>query len=291
MERIDDRADEMYLNVCVFGATGTGKTSLGVTAPKPLILLSERQGMLHIRQAAKRLGISAPPTILMNSFGDYRQVARALHGDRDEPFRVLASDGEIIFESEWPETIVFDSMTDCCRLVRDELREISPPKAGSSDGLPRDSQAFWGVFLDKVHNLILGFRDAPVNTLFLCLADDRTVGEGADEIRHLQPSMAMRKMPNMLASAVNLQGYSYRKRVTKNGGTKTIFAVSFSGPEHLMVKPCEPLREREHQDFSAWVNAVCGAVAPGGTVPEPSVEEIVPEEIVVEKPNKEKDNA
>src|ERR1041384_1457371 len=133
MKRLDDQEDERQGKALVYGPPGTGKTSFGVSAPEPLIALSERQGMVHVKQAARRLGKPVPQTLLIEHARDLRSLIRALHGDRTKPFKVWQrfEDGDrMIYEGPWPQTLVIDSITDAGRLVADEVREQSPPTKG-----------------------------------------------------------------------------------------------------------------------------------------------------------------
>jgi hypothetical protein len=93
--------------------------------------------------------------------------------------------------------------------------------------------------------------------VFLALADDRESGEGNDKTRSVTPAMPMRRIPDMLAAAVNAVGYSYRaEKRDAEGKVRTAFGVMFSGPEHIMLKACAPLRELERPNLSAWVKAI-----------------------------------
>jgi len=282
MKRLDTEAGEKFVNVGVYGQPGTGKTSFGVTAPDPLILLSERQGMVHIREAAKRLNKPVPPVLFMNSVQDYRNVVRALHGNKAEPFRVWERveiekdkfERQIVYESAtWPQTAVLDSLTDACRLIVEEIRMQSPPKRGK-DGLPVDSQRFWQVLPDRVTNLIHGFRDAPIHTVFLCLADDREVGEEEDKRRQVTPAFPMRALPRVLAAAVNVMGFTYRREKRELGkATKLVYGILTTGPEYMMLKPMRPLRDSEIPNFAHWIQVIQGTVAPDAVeAPDPSAE-------------------
>lgn len=256
---------ELYLKACVYGPSGTGKTSLGVTAPKPLILLSETQGQLHIKQAALRLGVPEPETLHMDGLDDYRCVLRALHGDRSKPFKVTDMDGNTVLEGDWPETVVIDSLTDAARLIIKEIRTISPPKPGK-DGLPVDAQRFWNTLQDRLQNLILAFRNAPAHVLFLALADDRMVGPDDQQQRSVAPDLPMRKLANFLAGNCNVMGYSYRAEKRIGDEVKTGFGVMFSAGEAFLVKQCAPLRATERADFGAFVAAILNGVNPTGEV-------------------------
>lgn len=272
MQRIDNSEEERFLKAAVYGKSGTGKTSLGVTCPKPLILASERQAMLSVRQAAKRLKLDEVPTVLhMESLEDYRRVIRALHGNKSEPFRIVDKEGVVLHEGEWPETVVIDSLTDAGRLVADELNEQSPPKPGK-DGLPAQPMRYWGVLIDKVTNLILAFRNVPTNVLFICLADDREVGEGEQSVRVVTPALPTKRLSDTLAAACNLIGYSYRTEKQKDNKVRTVFATMFQGPEHFLLKQSAPLRDRERTNFSMWFDAIFNHVTPNEETPAASFE-------------------
>lgn len=279
MQRLDQDEGPQWFAAAVYGRSGSGKTSLGVTAPKPLILLSERQGLLHVKQAAKRRGVPVPPVLFLEHLEDCRAVLRALRGPKDQPLRIFEVLGRgpdaqrnLLMELEWPETVVLDSLTDILRLVVEEIREQSPPRQGK-DGLPVDSERYWNVLGDRCQNLILGFRDAPVNKLFLCAEDDRFEGEGDDRRRQMGPSLPMRKLPAVLSGAVNLTAYAYRREVRENQSVKVSYGVMTSGPEYMLLKPCAPLRVAEVPDFTYWVRAVRGLLeGPAPAAPAPSGE-------------------
>lgn len=251
------------LKALVYGKSGTGKSSFGVSAPNPLILLSEQQGIPHIRAAAIRLGRATPATVtawiskhvlVMECLDDYRMIIKALHGDRSKPFVVINDAGDTVFTSEqWPDSVVLDSVTDVCEMISLEIREQSPPKVGK-DGLPVDSERYWNVLLDRAQKLIRAFRDVDANVLFLCLQDDRTTGEGDDAVRWVGPQLPMRKLPGALMAAVNVVGITYRQIKAKVAeyGIRTI------GPDYVDVKPFPPLLPLEVTDFTSWCLKING---------------------------------
>lgn len=270
MRTIDVTAKgERYLKALVYGQPGSGKTNFGVSAPKPLILLSEHQAVPHLRAAAERMGVAPPMVLAMDNLMDYRHVLMACRADKAQPFVVRDTDGNEVFKAkEWPETVVLDSLTDACELVSEEIRSQSPPKVGK-DGLPVDSERYWNVLADRASKLIRSFRDLPMNVLFLCLLDDRVTGEGDEAKRTIGPALPMRKLPNTLQAAVNVVGVTYRKRGNaKDGVRPMVYGIMTTGPDYMALKPFPPLRDQEVTDFSSWCKRING-VDDGSVAPEP----------------------
>lgn len=281
MKRLDDQADEQHVKACIYGNPGTGKTSFGVTAPKPLIAITERQAIVHIKEAVRRLGVPMPPVFYLEHANDLRNLVRSLHGDRSGPFKLYEMHGEgdkrekiCVHESpEWPETFVLDSATDACRLLVEEIRRQSPPQLGR-DGLPVDSARFWNVLIQRAANMVTSIRDLPMHAIFLALADDRESGDEDNKVRTVKPSMAAKQLALTLSAAVNVVGYTYRK--TKRGLAgeqhKLEYGIMTTGPEYMMTKPYRPLRDVEVPDFSYWVRVIRGEERQLKPAPAPSQE-------------------
>lgn len=262
----------VWLKALIYGEPGSGKTNFGVSAPNPLILLSERQAVANVRDAAKRMGRPRPHTLVMETLDDYRHVLKALHGDQSKPFVVLDNDGSKVLELEsWPDTIVLDSITDIADMVSKEIREQSPQKTGK-DGLPVDSERYWNVLSDRTAKLVRAFRDVPRHVLFLALLADKEIGEGDEKSRWVGPQMPMKALPNVLMAAVNVVGITYRRRsVTADPKTKQrpmVYGIATTGPDHMKVKPYPPLRDSEVTDFSSWVKRING-IDDGSVAPIP----------------------
>lgn len=256
MKRIDTDDSETFWKIALVGPGGTGKTSMGVSAPRPLILLSERQGKVHVQQAAKRLGVPMPPIVLIEDAQDYRVILKALRGPRDKPFHIP---GVMTLPVEkWPLTAVLDSMTDACDVLVTEIRKKAPQKDGR-DGLPADAQRFWGVLIDRTTGIIKGFRDLPMNVVFLCLMSDKVKEDKEGRVieRIISPKLATRDLANTLCAAVNVMAYTYRtmnKRKLPEWGVMTI------GPEGMMTKPCAPLLRFEVPDLTSWIDRLNGEI-------------------------------
>lgn len=261
-----------WLKALVYGEPGSGKTNFGVSAPNPLILLSEQQAVVNVRDAAKRMGRPRPTTLVMDKLDDYRHVLKALHGDPTKPFVVMDDAGNTILKMDvWPESVVLDSITDIAEMVSKEIREQSPQKTGK-DGLPVDSERYWNVLSDRTAKLIRAFRDVPRHVLFLALLADKEIGEGDEKSRWIGPQMPMKALPNVLMASVNVVGITYRTRSKDvDPATKTrpmMYGIATTGPDFMKVKPYPPLRDSEVTDFASWVKRING-VDDGTKAPPP----------------------
>lgn len=256
MKEITNDREERFIKAAIYGPPGTGKTSFGVTSPNPLILLSERQGLPHIKAAAARLGIATPRTLFMDSLGDYRAVIRGLMGCAGKPTLTIVNEkGAVLFTGAYPSTVVIDSLSDACRLVSEEVMADAPPQK-ASDGLDKVSERHWAALRDRSEKLIRAFRNVPAHVLFLCLADDKTTGEGDQQTRTVTPSLTMRALPGFLCASVNVVGITTReigKDRDENGDRAIEFGVRTMGPSYFMLKPYRPLRDSEVPNFSSWV--------------------------------------
>lgn len=265
MQQIDLNEEATYFKALIYGKPGTGKTSFACTAPRPLILLSERQGIVHIKAAARRLRLASPPQVMfMESIEDYRHVGKALTlGTKDPtlkkgPFVVKDDLGAVIYQhAEWPETVVFDSFTDACKLIEDDINRISPPKIGK-DGLPVPSERYWSALKERIEKLIRFYRDIDFHLLFLCLEDDRMQGEGDDAFRVCGPAVPMRALPGALAASVNVVGIMTREILTGGEKAKIGFGVRTIGPSYCLLKPFRPLDDMEKPDFGLWLAKIAG---------------------------------
>lgn len=266
-----DNADAKTVKALIYGRPGSGKTNIGVSAPNPLILLTELQAVPNIKKAAIRLGRKLPPTFPIRSLDDFRAVVKAAHGDRSKPFTVVdPTTGDVRFSLEqWPDSIVMDSLTDACEMVSEEIRRQSPPRQGK-DGLPVDSERYWNVLMDRCSKLVRSFRDLPFHVLFLCLLKDKESGEGDEKTRYVGPQLPMNALPNVVMSAVNVVGVTYRRRGDAvDTGQKTpagkpilarpmVYGVATTGPDFMELKPYPPLRDNEVTDFASWVKRING---------------------------------
>lgn len=261
----DETVSGVEFKALIYGNSGAGKTTLGVTAPKPLFLLAERQGYQSVRAAAQRLGVPIPPTFYVS---DVRQLiaASAILRDAKDPTPIKTLAAKLYpgtklppLPYDKPETIVLDSVTEFFQLVSDGIDAITGVKKGR-DGLPTKPERYWGVLSDQCWKMIRDFRDLPYHVLFLALMDDRTIETENSVERVVGPLAPMRKIPGRIAAAVNAVGAIHSKMVRVEGeqDKRHVHEVYFTGPEFMLTKPFRPLRDEEEADFGKWIQTLKG---------------------------------
>ena len=261
---LNQEQQDRNVNVLVYGTTGTGKTALGVSAPDPVILLSERQGFETVRDHARRLGKPMPPTFWIQNREQLAHAVHCLQVEADPIPAMLAllmkDKSESVAKAvatlpyKRPKTVVFDSVTDVMQIIWDGVVEQSPLKK-AKDGLPDTSMRHWGAMSTRGKAFIRQCRDLPYNVLFLALLDDREVGEEDERSRVIQPMLPMRGLPSMLAAACNAVGIARVRAVRKKDEqTEMQHTIQFAGPDYMMTKPLRPLRDVEAPNMSQWLD-------------------------------------
>ena len=270
----DDGED--YISLVIYGKSGAGKTTMGVTAPKPLILLSERQGYRSVRDAARERGIAVPPTIFIESRDELRNVVKVLSGASDEPIAEVMRE---LFGRNKPEveeqiaslpylkplTIVCDSMTDMFVLVSWDILQAQGNPKSDKDNLEVKNERYWGALGDRCEGLLRTMRDLPYHKVFLATLDDREVGEEDQKTRVVAPETIMRKLPAKMVQASNACGLAFVEQIAvKNKDTGESHyelhrRVRFAGPSWMLLKAIRPLGDVESDpDISKWIERIQG---------------------------------
>lgn len=257
MQRLDTlpAGEGDYLKALVYGNTGTGKTTVGVTCPNPLIILSEAQAMKAIRSAAARTGVRMPQVVLVETEQDVYDVCTGLRGPKDRP---MVIQGE---EYEWPHSVVLDSMTDIVEGIFLDAVAKNLPKDEHGD--PDDTRKMYGLLGKRISNMLRFFRDLPMHTLFLCQAYDEMVGEGRDAKRVIKPQLPG-KLSKKICQSVNLVGYSRREYtgVAEDDQREIGWSVMTAGPDFMETKTFRPLLDKEEPDFADWCLRLAQDITP-----------------------------
>lgn len=260
MLRIDlDEATSFY-RVGIYGEPGTGKTSIGATAPDPLFILSERNGIPHIRKSAARVGRKVAGVVFVERFHDYRLILRALKQSIGKPRLVIPGTTPAdppAYSGRWPKTLVIDHVTDAARLCTLEIRgTVQKNSKGDQkldrDGLPREADAYWRHLVDRMTALITGFRDLPCHIVFLAHQKNekvkRGIGRHAPVDIHAKPMLPTEDLVRVFVGSVNVVGQTFRR---VEGG-RLVWGISTGSADNVVSKPLPPLRTREVPDLTDW---------------------------------------
>ena len=267
--------------ITVYGATGTGKSTMSTTLPKPVILLLERQGWESIRDASKGKKGGPPPTFHLATIEDLRAAVTILATEK-EPLRGLVKKFVPAAEQEAalaampylrPESVAVDSISEAFRLVADGVEKEAPSKISPKSGLPVRGMDGMGVIRDRCERLLRTLRDlGDYQVLLLAQLDDREKSEGDDKVRSVGPMAPMRYLQQSIASVSNAVGITERRRVVSkekgpNDETKmeVAWGVMFTGPDWMVTKTIHGLRDTETQNVGAWLKRIAKSDADAKT--------------------------
>lgn len=146
------------LKILLHGDSGTGKTTFGAMAPKPLILLTELKGAPSIFNANPEAHIEEVRDL--NAFHSIMEkIKRGVpcEYNKQPAFRV---------DKEPYQTIVLDSLSD----FHENIRKLYESRAKKDDN-DKDN-VDWGKIQDRVKTTLDGLSSLPVNVVCLTLSDE-----------------------------------------------------------------------------------------------------------------------
>jgi len=195
------------IKVMIYGDSGVGKTTLAVTSPKPLVLLTEKNGVPSIHASNPNACI-----IYCSSIQDVRNVVSGImNGDKE-----LAQ-----FE-----TLVIDSLTETQRMIQDDVLKKAR----------RDSMQLqdYGKLADATRGLIRVLRDLPINVV--CTALNDVDSEEATGTRHYQPIFIGKKTGKEIAQWFTCIGYMYRRDIKEGDDKVAQRNIMFDGASSVLCK-------------------------------------------------------
>lgn len=209
LQTAKDMIKNAPIKILLYADSGIGKTTLAVTAPKPIVILTELQ-------AIPSINLSNPDAAIVHcsSLQEVRNVLSFIKTKNDNQF----------------ETLVIDSLTETQRMIKDEI--ISTKDADKRDNF---SMRDWGILADKTRSLIRLLRDLPINVVCTALMDNATDDDGSKRI--LYPKFEGQRTGKEIAQWFNLIGLMHRKE--NDEGIKRY--LRFSGPDSILCKNAQPL--------------------------------------------------
>lgn len=188
--------DFHYLKLLAYGANGRGKTWLGATAPKPIIIDCNEHGTMSVRH-----------------FKDVQKFPVDVWTDIDLAYWYLHSGDHD------RETVVIDTVSSlatlCMKFVLGDEASRDPTK---DPAMP--SKREWGKVGELMKTQIIQFRNLPMHVIFLAQERRGFVDEDDDEAPEIFPEVSP-SIRTTLTASVDVIGRSYvREVVEKKGGKK-----------------------------------------------------------------------
>lgn len=157
------------VNMLLYGAPGTGKTTIAGTFPKPLYL-----------------NIEAGVNTLIDAGVDYVDIE--VWEDIKEVYNLLVSK-ELKHES-----VIIDSVTELMKKRKLELQ-------GKRESMRIQD---WGLLVNEIEEMMRRFRDLPQHAVFIFAENEVNTDEGVLK----RPSVSGKSLPTTAAGFVDLVGYT-----------------------------------------------------------------------------------
>ncbi len=194
----------------IYGQSGAGKSYLGATAPKPLILLTELNGQMSISHSNPKADII--------HVTDVRVLVEVLRDIDENP-------------KAWSkyDTIVIDSITEMQRLIKDSI-------LGKRTQMEIQD---WSKLTSNFRRLIRRIRN--LNKSVICIGLVESENEESTGVRHVRPAFEGKKTGPEIAQYFNFVGLLFTQQDTDGDNVITIRNLMLDGPDRIMCKTIAPL--------------------------------------------------
>ena len=230
LTKAGDLGGLVHVKALLHGNSGAGKTWASVSAPSPIVLLTEANGMASIKNAN-------PDAIVVHAkdMGVVREFFQeAMSGT---------------FSDAGCKTIVVDSLTEIQRMMRDE---IMVGRQNYADFSMKD----WGELTERMRRFVRILRDVPYHVVATALSQ---VSEDDGGVRHIVPQFQGRAIGNEIAGYFSLVGYVHKREVeTQEGGKEILRRTMLEGPSRVLCKPCGSLGGIVESNVTDWIRVISG---------------------------------
>jgi len=211
-----------HAKILIWGNSGSGKSWLSATAPKPLICLTEKNGMVSIANSNQNADF-----VFIENVAELRELI------------AMAKSGEL----KKYQTLCFDSLTELQKMIRDGILN-----GRSSDQMKIQD---WGKLAQRTIGFIREIRDLPFHIVCTALKSDSINEEGA--VISVGPAFEGRKTGNEVMQYFSAVAALHSQKKED----KTVRSLYFSGPQRMMVKPCHPIDGQiENPNLTEIINSI-----------------------------------
>ena len=216
-----------HAKILIWGNSGAGKSWLAASAPKPLVILTEANGAVSIGHSNKDADV-----VVIDNASDLRDIVK------------MAKSGQL----KQYKTLIFDSLTECQKLFKDEI-------VGNRDQLKIQE---WGLLANRMLKFIRAIRDLPFHIVCTALADKNTDDQGA--IVNNLPQFEGKKTANEIMQYFSAVGYLFATNEIIDEKPTHIRKVMFEPTNKWFVKPCHPLTNLEDPNMSEIIKSIVTGV-------------------------------
>lgn len=210
-QKIKDMGKDVNIKILLHGDSGAGKTFCAVSSPKPLVLLTERNGLVSIKHSNPEAVVA-----VCNNAKEVRDV-----------FGQVLKKGLKHFGCE---TLVVDSLTEIQRMFKDEIIEKSNKKLFSLQN--------WGELTETMRKFMRMLRS--LDCSMVCTALSQYIQE--EDTNRILPAFEGQKTPQEIAQYFSAVGYVFRSTSKDEKGISSFsHRIMFEGPTRVTCKPCAPI--------------------------------------------------